>query len=392
MHAVHVIPSLEPETGGPAQSVPALCRALRGNDIEISLCTFRRPGGIAVELPNQDFSLRHFEPLWGSRQLPTREFYKTFRHCLRDADIVHLHSLWNPCISTAAFACRQEQIPYVISPRGMLQQTSLRRRAAIKRMYRQVCERRTIAGAAALHFLSDTEAIDSRPAFPNGTPTFVIPNGIEAGLAQAIEPGRFIATYPSLRGKKIVLFVGRMHWSKGLELQLAAMDIVARDNPDCVWVMIGPDGGEASAIQNQARQKLLDQHFLYTGMLAHRQVLEALRDAAVFLLTSRNEAHSMAMNEALAVGVPMVLTETVGFHAIASAGAGYSVPANPPAIAKAICELLSDRNQAARMASRGQRYAADQLNWNTIARAMTARYEQILAQQRLGTKPMAQHG
>jgi glycosyltransferase involved in cell wall biosynthesis len=311
--------------------------------------------------------------------LPTAEFYRRLREEVGQFDLVHLHSLWNPVISVAAFACREAGVPYLLSPRGMLQAGALGRKKVLKRIYYRLLERRTLAGARALHFFTEAEARDSKHLLNNNISSFVVPSGVETDLATAVQRGRFRKAYPFLQGKRIMLFLGRLHWSKGLELQAQALGHLVKRFPDLVWVLVGPDGGDWARLLGQVCHTSGERHIFWTGSLPRQQCLEALADADVFLLTSRHEAHSMAMNEALAIGVPLVITDTVGFDEVKQWGAGYVVPWDPLRLATAVSGVLEHPEQAHKMREAGRRLAADRLAWPKVAEAMARVYDEVTA-------------
>ncbi|HYY57624.1 MAG TPA: glycosyltransferase, partial [Pyrinomonadaceae bacterium] len=149
MRVLHVIPSLDPSTGGPARSVPALCRALRSAGVEVALYTFRQSCAPVTVSEDEPFTVRQFKPLYGSREFPSIDFYSHIRRDVYDFDLAHLHSLWNPAISVSALACRRAGVPYMLSPRGMLQRSAVGRRRRLKSGYYRLWERDTIAGARA---------------------------------------------------------------------------------------------------------------------------------------------------------------------------------------------------------------------------------------------------
>jgi glycosyltransferase involved in cell wall biosynthesis len=281
-------------------------------------------------------------------------------------------------ISLAAFVCRQAGVPYVLSPRGMLQAMATRRKQALKWIYFWLCEQRTIAGARALHFFSDAELQDSQ-RFVNGTTrTVVVPSGVDPSLACNVERGQFRKAWPALRGKRIALFLGRLHWSKGLELQTQALALLAKEFRDLVWVLIGPDEGAYDGLSRQIREMGLGGQVVWTGLLPWQTSLEALVDADVLLLTSRHEAHSMAMNEALAIGVPVIVTDTVQFDEVQQWGAGYVVPSDPQHLAAAVADILCHPEKADRMREAGRQMVAKRLAWPKVAEAMVRVYEEIL--------------
>ena len=379
MRVLHVIPCLDPTTGGPARSVPALCRALHQAKVDVTLYAMRRDGaGVTISPSDEAFSIRWFAPVSGSRQLPTLEFYKSIRKEVHRFDLIHLHSLWNPAVSVAALGSRQTETPYLLSPRGMLQNGALQRKRYLKKSYFWLWEYRTLYGARAVHFLSEAESRDSRKLLDGKVSSFVVPSGIDPELAQRITPGRFREAYPALENKRLLLFLGRLHWSKGLELQVRALDLVFKNNSNVIWVLVGPDEGEWDRLSRMIDDLHLRDHVLWTGPLPRQKCLEALADADVFLLTSRHEAHSMAMYEALAVGVPIVLTKNVQFNDAAASGAAKIVCWDGEEVAGATIEILRNQKLALEMRSAGRRFANERLAWPKIGAAMAERYEQIL--------------
>lgn len=245
MRVLHVVPSLYAETGGPARSIPILCRALQAMGVDVTLYTFRRPGAeTTISQDTETFPIEWFVPAPGSRQFPTVAFYHRLRQGIRQFDLVHLHSLWNPAISVAALACRQAGVPYLLSPRGMLQDGAFHRKQGLKTLYFWLLERRTLAGTAVLHFFTRAETEDSYRFLSSRTSTLVIPSGIDPSSVDEVQRGRFRQSYPDLEGKRLLLCLGRLHWSKGLALQAQALALLVKDFPDLVWVLVGPDEGE----------------------------------------------------------------------------------------------------------------------------------------------------
>jgi glycosyltransferase involved in cell wall biosynthesis len=380
MRILHVIPSLEQETGGPAQIIPALCRSLWTAGVDVALCTFKRnERSVTVSAKAEPFRIQWQKPFSKSRQIPTIRYFQHLRQELGSVDLVHLNSLWNPMISLTASACRQAGVPYLVSPLGMLQHTALKRSRMLKRCYYWLLERHTLSGARAVHFFTDAEALDSRQLVTGKTVPVVIPNGVDPNLAANVTAGRFRQTYPSLQGRRILLFLGRLHPSKGLDLQLRALAVVVKHFPEVMWVLVGPDQGEWVHLSRTISTLGLQSHVLWTGQLSHRTCLEALVDADVFLLTSLHEAHSMAMNEALAVGVPVILTDTVQFDPIQEWGAGSIVPRSAEPLADAISNVLKSDLLSQKMREAGRRLAFEYLAWPKIAVRMADTYENILS-------------
>lgn len=380
MRILHIVPSLDPDSGGPARSVPALCRAEQAAGADVRLMAMRRRNARPTVLDGQEPYVVEWGHPWGpTRQFPTPAFWRRLREELPHFDIAHLHSLWNPLISLAAMACRRQNVPYLLSPRGMLQESAAQRRGAAKRLAYRLWERRTIQGAEALHFLTEAEA-DSSSSLVGGRAAVVVPNGIDPALGDSAKQGQLRRRRPALRGRRIVLFLGRLHWTKGLDVQVEALAILAKRNPEVLWLVVGPDDGERPRLSARLAQLGLEKHVLWLGLLGGEERLEALADADVFWLTSRAgfEGHSMAMNEALALGIPVVLTDTVRFNAVQEYGAGYVVPWDPEEVARATARILDDPAGAARMRERARALAREVLAWPRIAERMIGVYERVI--------------
>jgi glycosyltransferase involved in cell wall biosynthesis len=355
---------------------------LAETDLDITLYSRRRPGVPVSTESGDSFTLRwlpwfdwqHFAP--GRGLSLVREVYENLIRDIPQFDLVHLHGLWNPVVTLAAAACRQVGVPYVISPRGMLQEVSLRHKQLRKAAFYHAWERRTINGASALHFLSPEER-DSSRRLPIATTKLTIPNGVKPNLSSRVKRGAFRAAF-GLEHHRLVLFVGRIHWSKGLDLQLDSFTRLTTQYPDSKLVLVGPDDGDWPRFQELAVKAGVADRILWTGMRSHEFCLEALADADVFVLTSRHEAHSMAMTEALAIGTPSVLTTTAGGSEVAAAGAAVVTAPEGEALAKAIDAILANPTRADSLRATARAYAAAKYEWPSVAAAMITGYSALL--------------
>jgi glycosyltransferase involved in cell wall biosynthesis len=357
--------------------IPALCSAINESGHDVEICTFRQFGHETIPAREVGVPIRYFEPLPATVEFPTISFYRELRKLVASFDVVHLHYVWNPAISLAAHVCRSVNKSYVLSPHGMLRPAALQRHRLKKSLYRQVVDRKTISAARAVVVFSPLEAAETEES-KLAERIQIIPNGIDPALAMQVQSGRFIENFPALKDKMVVLFLGRLHWSKNLPLQFEAMRSVLKQKPETVWVLIGPDEGEWNALRKSIRDHGLEDRVLWLGLLDRTRCLQALKDCHVALLTSRHEGHSMAMNEALAVGVPVVLTHSVGFAPLEPAGAGFVVPSAPADIAEAVLRILNEPKLAESMRRAGQALVRKSYSWSSVARQHVRMYRHIL--------------
>jgi glycosyltransferase involved in cell wall biosynthesis len=280
---------------------------------------------------------------------------------------LHLHGVWDPILKAAADAARFLSRPYAIQPHGMLDPWSLRQSAVKKRIALLLGYRKMLVGACFLQALNSDEKKLIKPlALP--CPIEVIPNGV---LLEEIEPlparGTFYAAHPSLKNKPYVLFLSRLHYKKGLDYLADAFALLARENACVQLAMVGPDEGEGEAFQQHVDRLGVGQRVHMIGPLYGRDKIAALVDAACFCLPSRQEGFSVAIIEALACGVPPVISQACHFPEVAEAGAGEVVPLEAGALAAALRGVLADPQRRERMVAAGRELVASRYTWRRVA-------------------------
>lgn len=378
MRVLHVVPSLLPESGGPSRTVPELCRALAANGSQVTLFSTHMPGNrLTVEPSREPYEVVLFAAPDGALS-GARQIYTAIRQRAKDFDLVHIHSLWNFTVTLAAAGSRKANLPYVIAPMGMLSEACLRQnRYAMKRAYAWTFDRRTIEGATRLHFLNNDEEKASRSGRLRCPASFIVPNGTNVGVTT--RPGAFRERFAELSGRRVMLFLGRLHAIKGLDLQLQALEQLITAYPDLIWVLVGPDDGEWPRLSALVKGSGLEGHVKWIGPLMGDERFAALADADVLLQTSLYECQSMTVNEALAVGVPLVVTDSINFREVQSAGAGYVVRRDASELARAIEKITESPDRGAAMRLAGRRFAAKHLSWPTITRRLNDEYAEMLS-------------
>jgi glycosyltransferase involved in cell wall biosynthesis len=299
------------------------------------------------------------------------------REAISTADLVHIHSIWNGTVTVAAAISRVTGRPWIISPRGMLDPDNLARRRWLKRLYYAGAERRTLAGAAGWHFLSESER--ERCAWVPGLsarPYAIAPNGIDVeGIAESI---RRSDANPLGDGAVHLAFLGRLHPIKGLDLQVEVLKQLVARGIDARLTLIGPDAGTEGPVRAAAEQLGVGDRVQFTGPIYGEGRFRRLRDADAVLLTSHYEANSNTVNETLASGGVLIAAETCGVDAPAQAGALVQVPRAAESVTNAVVDLLADPDRAAHIRGRAQAYARATLDWNPISRAVRDLYRTVL--------------
>lgn len=380
MRVLHVTPTYVPawRYGGPIQSVHGLCKALAGQGVHVDVATtsvdgaetLRVPAGTPVELDG--VIVRYFDSPLLRRLYWSPGLARYVRENLHSYDLVHLHSIYLWPTSFAARIARKRGVPYVLSPRGMLVDTLIRRRNRwVKLAWIQLFERSNLQDAALIHFTSDVEASDAAKLGLAWKAQCIVPNGVDLP-AEPKEGDLLDAAAIDFGNRPFVMFLGRLTWKKGLDRLISS---VARI-PDARLLIVGNDeDGYAEQIEAQAVRERVRDRVKFAGpvMGAAKQAL--LRRAAVFVLPSYSENFGNVVLEAMAAGCPVVVTPEVGAASIVEeSGAGVVVNGVPAELAVAIAQLLADPVRRADMGRRGRAAAVAKYSWPAVAVQMLEHY------------------
>jgi glycosyltransferase involved in cell wall biosynthesis len=293
------------------------------------------------------------------------------------ADVVHIHAVWEEIDHVAAKAAAARGTPYLMTPHGMLDPWNMSKGWWKKRLYLLVRLRRHLNRAAALHATTRTEA-DGFARLGLRTPTIVEPLGIDAAeFADLPDRGAFRRSRPELRGAPYVLFLGRLHRGKGLELLIPAF---AKAAPaDFRLVVAGPDSGDfRREVDRLVAASNVTGRVMFTGMLQGRDKLAALAGAEVLALPSFHENFGMAVVESLAAGRPVLVSDQVQlWREIVDAGVGGVSGTTVEAVAGLLGQWLRDPARVEAAAGRARAFALARYDWNVIARNWVRHYGRL---------------
>ncbi len=287
-----------------------------------------------------------------------------------DYDLLHVHSVWNYPVAAACRAARRAGRPVVLRPCGMLSDYSRQRSAWQKAVYWHLVERRNLTGVHCFHATSQAEADEVRCLGLPGA-TAVIPQGVDAA-AWSREPRPEVLRRrcgPGADGRPLLLFLSRLHPKKGLvDLLLPAL---ARVGDAFLAIAGGPDEhapGHAEEVRHEVQRLGLAGRVALLGPVTPSRRWDLFDGANLFVLPSHSENFGIVVAEAMACGVPVVVSDAVqSCEHVKAADAGRVVPLEVGALTAALEELLADRAGRNAMGCRGRRYAEENLAWPAIA-------------------------
>jgi len=383
MDIVQVIQTLDPATGGPPWVALDLSLALARQGHRVRLVSFTDSAVLPTVEQMVEAGRAESGLILDHRPRPglMRWVQGT---AVREAiaghgpvDLVHLHGLWGPPILGAARAARQAGVPYILSPHGMLDTWALRQKRLKKALLMAVCVRRMLNRAAGVHALNPDEKRLMVP-LQLKSPIHVVSNGIDPGRLRPLpEVGRFGAAHPQLAGRRFFLFLARLHYKKGLDILAEGFAAYRRAGGGMDLVVAGPDDGAAADFQQRIDAAGLNDHVHVVGPIYGDDKRAALRDAACFVLPSRQEGFSIAITEALACGMPVIITRDCHFPEVAEVEAGLTIDLDASQLSAAMRRIEDAPAVAAEMGRRGRDLVEQRFTWDAVAERMAEVYRTL---------------
>jgi glycosyltransferase involved in cell wall biosynthesis len=356
MKILHITNSIDKGAGGPSRSVPQTCIELAKLGISIELVTQESADMVAVE--ESSHLTVHFKSI---KEL----FIYGSRLSAKDIDLIHLQHIWNPYIQVMAFWAFQKKIPYIITPRGMLEPWIMANNPWKKKVALFLYQKKAIQRAAHIHATAQMEA-DHIKELGFSNPISIIPNGIDLS---AVKKGK------EQYGSKKMVFLSRIHPKKGIELLLKAWR--KTDTKD--WMLEIAGNGEAAYIETLTQSVEDLENVRFVGTKYEESKWDFLRSADVMVLPTYSENFGIVVAEALAVGVPVITTKGTPWKDLETYQCGWWIELTVSNLKRSFEEVMrSSQDQIQAMGCNGQSLVKDKYDIKAVAKNMRALYQKIL--------------
>ena len=326
MKVLQIINSVDPAGGGVVEAVNQLGLTMMsmGHRVEIaSLDALDAPFLTRSPLPVYALGPASFGYGYSAKLVPWLRANRS------QYDAVVVNGLWQFHSFAAWRALRNSHTPYVVYPHGMLDPWFKKEyplKHLKKWLYWPWAEYRVLRDAQAVLFTCEEERLLARNSFwLYRCHEVVVSLGTSNPTGEAQREIReFFRSYPHLAGKNLALFMGRIHPKKGCDLLIEAFAKVLLRHSNWHLVMAGPDQvGLQAELQRRAEQLGVASRISWTGMLSGELKWGALRAAEIFVLPSHQENFGIAVAEALAAGVPALISDKVNiWREVLAGGAG----------------------------------------------------------------------
>ncbi len=380
MRILHVTQTYYPflERGGPTVKVRSIAEGLaqRGHQVTVLTSWYGRPFA-ARKVNLGGVEVTYLRPFATHRAMTFNSGLFDFcKKRLREFDIVHIYGLYDLLGPVVAHHCFRSGIPYVIEPLGMTR--PIDRSLRLKRIWHVIFGKKLLKHASLLIATSRQEEGELiADGFPRDRISLRY-NGVDLKEFVTLPaPGAFRSEWALPPDEPIVLFLGRIIPRKGADLLIEAF---AQACPERGRLVIaGPEGesGYVAKLRESAREKRIEGRTIFTGPLYGDQKKSALVDGHIFVLPSRYENFANSVAEAIACGMPVIISDRCGIQEFVAGQAGLVVLREGPALADALRQLLSDTALYDRFRAACPRVAA-QLSWAELLGTQEKMYERVL--------------
>ena len=364
MKVLSFVSSLDLSSGGPSRSVPMLAKGLAELGVDITLMAIRSENMNIHALEGTSVKLKVISPSFSRREIA--KFLADERF-----ELIQIQSVWEMPYHKVMVKARKLNIPYIVTPRGMLEPWSLSQKKWKKRLAWWLYQRNDVQKSACVFTTAKMEA-EHVSALGITTCKAVIPNGIET------------VGYPcksSIEGvKKQVLFLSRVHVKKGIELLFEAWKRILPDYVDWQLLVIG--NGEAEyihSLENRVENLGLKDCIKILPPVFGEAKIKVYQESALFCLPSFSENFGMAIAEAMSCGTPVITTTNCPWNIRNDTKTGWCIDLSVDNLENALREAMGmDANALYDMGQRASKLIYDNFDYRSVTRKTLRLYEWLL--------------
>lgn len=332
------------------------------------------------EIENMDgFKVRYFKNVsnllaYKYRLFLPRGIVQTVKKEICNFDIIHLHDLRSFHNIVIHHYAKKYGIPYVLQAHGSVLPFFQKQR--LKNIFDLFFSHKILRDASKVIALTRTEAEQYKKMSVNKNKIEIVPNGVDLYEYENLpKRGRFRKKYGIKDDEKIILYLGRIHKIKGLDLLVEAFADLIKELDKVRLLIVGPDDGFLSVLKKKIDDLNINDKILFTGPLFGREKLKAYVDSNVFVLASVYDTFPNSVLEACACGVPIIVTDRCGISDFVKK-IGCVVEYEKNQLRDAIIKTLCDEKLRSR--KEGMRLVREEFSWDMVARRVEKVYEDCI--------------
>ena len=377
------------ETGGTTRVVYEISCALFNKGHSVTIYTTDR-GQKRVEIKKNRpvpvdnlivYYFRNISNFMSMKMNIVTPYYLFFvaRKQIKNFDIIHIHEHRTFLAVIVSYFAKKNNVPYIVQAHGSVMPFFQKTR--FKRIFDKLWGNKILKNASKFIALTETESEQYKKMDIIERKIEIIPNGINLSFLNHLpQKGKFRHKYSINENEKIVLYLGRIHKRKGLDILLNAFLNISNELNHVKLVIVGPDDGFLNTIKKQAKDLIKDGKILITGPLYDEEKWEAYTDADLLVYPAIHEIFGLVPFESILCDTPIVVTKNDGCgELVEKLNCGYLVEyGDTQGLTEAINYILKNLDKQSKLVEAGKNYILNNLEWEKIANEVEKVYENCI--------------
>ena len=314
------------------------------------------------------------------------------RKDIKEYDIVHIHEHRQTLAILASYFARKNNIPYIVQAHGSV--LPFFQKEGLKNLFDKVFGFKMLHNASCVFALTEVEKEQYLKMGVDEEKIEIVPLGINLEEYENLPSfGKFRSKFSIGENDKLILFVGRIHEIKGLDLLIDAFnDLISQNDREnvgensledidssCIRLaIVGPDDGYLTKLEEKIKEYSLEENVIITGPLYNEEKQEALVDCDLFVMPSKYESFTTSGLEAMACSKPLVLTKNNHIHDWVDGNVGLACEDDKDSLRQAIEKILFDEGMSLIFAENGKKLIKEKYNWDIINSQILEIYKRFL--------------
>lgn len=386
MKILHVIPSISMLRGGPSHAALGMVKALRDCGIDAEIATTNDDGDSYLNVPLGQRVEHQRIPMWVfphafpqlKEYLFSQELTQWLWKNIKTYDLIHTHYLFSYPSTCAGLLARWHNIPYVVSTIGQLTPWALEQSRFKKKVYSRLIEHYNLNRAAAIHCTTQSEAEDANQFGVKSLP-MTLPLGVEVGAPIPDAKAKLHHRFGVAEDVPIIIFFSRLHYKKRPDLLLRSLETLTKIHCFHLIIAGAGDTNYTKELETLTATLNLTNQVSFSGFVNGFDKELLLQGADIFALPSFSENFGVAVAEAMAVGMPVIVTPGIHISSeVKDFNAGLVVDGEIEPLAGAIAQLLTSPKLRQELGQNGQRLVRDRYSWDAIGQELASSYRTVL--------------
>lgn len=294
---------------------------------------------------------------------------------VNDFDIIHIHEHRHSlAIATHRYA-KKNNVPYVLQAHGSV--LPFFQKEKLKKIFDKIWGFDILNDACKVFALTEVEKEQYLKMGVDERKIEIVPLGINLEEYDNLpSKGKFKSEFNIKDDEKLIVFLGRIHEIKGLDLLVKSFNKIKCDN--IKLAIIGGDYGYLNSVKALIKDLKLEDRIIFPGVLIGEAKKEALVDCDIFVMPSRYESFTTSGLEAMACSKPLILTKNNHIHDWVEGNVGITCEFDENELANRIEKLLNDTKLCDEFGKNGRQLIENKYNWTKVEKEIERIYNSVI--------------